>query len=121
MDTTNAPQIIEHLTQSLNFTPFDTKWIPQAAKFCLLGQAPKATGLLQIFQLEKTELKKIYETEKPAGFKCSTFGISPSGAQHLSIGDFDGNLIIFDLEKCAVNFQTKAHKGIVNCIDGIGG
>ena len=61
------------------------------------------------------------KTEKPAGFKCSTFGISPSGAQHIAMGDFDGNLTIFDLEKCAVNYQTKAHQGIVNSIDGIGG
>jgi len=59
--------------------------------------------------------------EKPFGFKCSTFGASPTGAQQLAIGDFDGNLMIFDLEKQAVGYQTKAHKGIINCIDGIAG
>ena len=59
--------------------------------------------------------------EKPAGFKCGTFGISPSNQQLLAIGDFSGNLLIVDLEKEAVSFQTTAHKEIVNCIDGVGG
>ena len=37
MDTTEAPQIIEHLQKTLNFTPYDTKWIPETAKFVLGG------------------------------------------------------------------------------------
>lgn len=77
MDTTSAPQMIEHLYKSLNFTPFDVKlglifflmkilihffllikrWIPGTAKFCLMGQTPKAEGILQIFQLNKKELE----------------------------------------------------------------
>jgi len=121
MDTTQAPQIIEHLHQSLNLTPFDTKWIPGTAKFCLIGQLPRATGILQVYQLNKTELKKTFEIEKQAGFKCGTFGASPSNGQHLALGDFDGNLMIMDLEKEKVSYQTKAHQGIVNCVDGIGG
>ena len=28
MDTTDAPQIIEHANKSLNFTPYDVKWVP---------------------------------------------------------------------------------------------
>lgn len=28
METTNAPQIIEHLYKSTNYTPYDVKWIP---------------------------------------------------------------------------------------------
>ena len=38
MDTTNAPQIMEHHKESLTFTPYDTRWIPGTAKFCLFGQ-----------------------------------------------------------------------------------
>jgi WD repeat-containing protein 92 len=37
MDTTEAPQIIEHVAKSLTFTPFDTKWIPCSARFVLFG------------------------------------------------------------------------------------
>ena len=32
MDTTDAPQIIEHVHESLTFTPYDTKWIPLSAR-----------------------------------------------------------------------------------------
>ena len=64
MDTTNAPQIIEHLTKSLSFTPYDVKWIPQTAKFVLCGQHPKATGTIQIHQLAKNELQCVRDVSK---------------------------------------------------------
>jgi hypothetical protein len=37
MDTNDAPQIIEHVGKSINFTPFDVKWIPSSARFILFG------------------------------------------------------------------------------------
>jgi hypothetical protein len=37
------------------------------------------------------------------------------------MGDFNGNLIIIDLEKGKESFSVKAHKSIINGIDGIGG
>lgn len=46
METTNAPQIIEHLNRSLNYTPYDVKWIPDSSKFMLCGERPRATGLI---------------------------------------------------------------------------
>ncbi len=45
MDTTEAPQIIEHVAKSLTFTPFDVKWIPSSARFVLFGQSPGAKGV----------------------------------------------------------------------------
>jgi len=45
MDTTEAPQILEHATESLALTPFDVKWIPASARFCLFGQSPSAKGV----------------------------------------------------------------------------
>jgi len=59
MDTTNAPQIIEHLSKSLGYTPYLTRWIPGSAKFLLCGQPPKANGIIEIMQLNKTELKTL--------------------------------------------------------------
>ena len=50
MDTTSAPQIIEHQSISLDFTPYDTKWIPGTAKFVLGGQTTKATGIMKIYK-----------------------------------------------------------------------
>ncbi len=38
MDTTAAPQLIEHINQSINFTPFDVKWVPKTAKLVVVGQ-----------------------------------------------------------------------------------
>ena len=47
-DTTDAPQIVEHIKKSLTFTPFCTRWIPCSAKFVVLGQNPRATGAMQV-------------------------------------------------------------------------
>jgi WD40 repeat protein len=121
MDTTTAPQIIEHLNKSLTFTPFDTKWIPGTAKFVLSGQTPRAEGTMQIYQLNKTELKMLTEIPKPLGIKCSTFGANASGQSHIAVGDFGGGLSIIDLETSKTTFTAKAHTGIVNAIDAIGG
>ena len=38
MDSTAAPQLIEHILQPLTFTPFDVKWLPKSAKLAVLGQ-----------------------------------------------------------------------------------
>ena len=53
VDTLNAPQIIEHISQSLNYTPFDVKWIPCSAKIVVTGQTPRAKGIIQIYQMNK--------------------------------------------------------------------
>lgn len=45
MDTTDAPQILEHVGKSLTFTPFDVKWIPSSARLVLFGQSPRAKGV----------------------------------------------------------------------------
>ena len=59
MDTTEAPQILEHANQNLTFTPFDCKWIPASARFVLFGQSPGAKGVFQIYQLSRNKLEKI--------------------------------------------------------------
>ena len=51
MDTTDAPQIIEHTNKSISYTPYDNKWIPFSAKFVSLGIHANATGALNIYQL----------------------------------------------------------------------
>ena len=49
MDTTDAPQILEHCSSGLAFTPFDVKWIPTSARFVLFGQSPGAKGIFNIY------------------------------------------------------------------------
>lgn len=59
MDSVNAPQIIEHQSTALDFTPYDTKWVPGSARYVLAGQTMKATGILKLFKLnqEQSELE----------------------------------------------------------------
>lgn len=37
------------------------------------------------------------------------------------MGDFDGNLEIYDLETKKAFFAVKAHDQMINCIDAVGG
>jgi hypothetical protein len=121
IDSLNAPQIIEHLNLSLTYTPFDVKWIPCSAKFVVAGQTPRAKGILQIYKMNSGNLELVTEFIKDSGFKCATFGASSFSNREIAVGDYDGNLSIFDLEKGQASFKVKAHKSIINAIDGIGG
>jgi hypothetical protein len=67
------------------------------------------------------KLDLVTEINKELGFKCCTFGASTFTNRELATGDYEGNLSIFDLEKGQSSFSVKAHKSIINAIDGIGG
>ena len=122
VDTLNAPQIIEHISKPLNYTPFDVKWLPCSAKIVVTGQTPRAKGIIQIYQMNKGQLELVSEFQKEYGFKCSTFGAASLSSRDLAVGDFEGNLIIYDLVKGTPNYQIKkAHKSIINAMDAIGG
>lgn len=90
MDTTNCPQIIVHAQESLDFTPFEVRWVPHSARFVILGQMPRATGAIQIHELNRGECKKVSQTERPKGFKCGTFHASAIEDRHLATGDYEG-------------------------------
>jgi hypothetical protein len=95
MDTTDAPQLIEHVNQSVTFTPNDTKWIPGSARFVAMGIYPKATGAMTIYGLNQGELKTIAVHEKPHGIKCGTFGASALEDRHLATGDYGGVMSVW--------------------------
>ena len=72
--------------------------------------------------MNKGQLELTSEFIKEYGFKCSTFGASSLSSRDLAVGDFEGNLIIYDLVEGTPNYEIKkAHKNIINAIDGIGG
>jgi len=123
MDTTNAPQIIEHVRHNLDFTPFETRWVPQSARFVVLGQMPRATGAFRVCGLNKGEVETLVSVEKPTGFKCATFGASRLEERHIATGDYKGKLEIWDLERASGPpvWKADAHDKIINAIDGIGG
>lgn len=70
MDTTDAPQIIEHIHKSIQFTPYDTKWVPCSARFVAMGIHPNAKGALQVYQLNKGELELVTDSHQVSGIKC---------------------------------------------------
>lgn len=86
----------------------------------LCGERPKATGLIEIHQLTKGELKVVSTIENKRGVKCGTFGASPSTHTCYCFGDLEGKLKILDLEKEKVFWEVDAHTKIVNSVDGAG-
>lgn len=94
MLSTDAPQIIEHASLSLGFSPFDCKWIPCSSKFVAMGQLPRGTGGLNIYEITSSETKLAKQIELPSGIKCGTFGASSLEDRHLAVGDFAGRLSI---------------------------
>lgn len=63
MDGLNAPQVIEHQSISLDFTPYDTRWVPGTAKFVLGGQTPSAKGILKMYKLNQEKCDLEYSVE----------------------------------------------------------
>lgn len=122
VESLNAPQIIEHINHSLNYTPFDVKWVPCSARLVVAGQTPRANGIIQVFQMNRGQLEIVKEIKKDYGFKCCSFGASSFSNRELAVGDFEGNLQIYDLEKGMTTYDIKkAHKTIINSMDAIGG
>ena len=55
----DKPQIIAHVQKSVNYTLFDTKWIPCSAKFIVLGNHARGTGAFQVYEVSHGDIKLI--------------------------------------------------------------
>jgi WD40 repeat protein len=122
MDVSVGPQILEHISQSVQITSYDVKWIPSSARFVVMGSYARATGCLQVYELDNTTLKLQKEVETKTSIKCGTFGASGLAERHLATGNFEGYLQMWDLERSDKPvMDVKAHTSIVNAIDGVGG
>ena len=122
MDSTDAPQIIEHINKSITFTPYDTRWVPFSARFVAMGIHPNAKGALNVYQLNNGDLDLITEGKTANGIKCGTFAASSVEQRHIATGDHAGKLIVYDLEHIDKPvFSQQAHVSIINAIDGCGG
>jgi WD40 repeat protein len=116
--------------------------MPGSARIVCTGISPSSKGALRIYQLEKEGAKEVFKDLAfgSDGIKCATFGASRLMSGHLAIGDYAGTLSICDLEraigssnmglpqadancnkKAWETFTVKAHDGIINAMDGIGG
>ena len=115
------PKIKLLLSKSLNYIPFDIHWLPYSTKLVSIGESFDSKGILQIYNLNlgKLSIESEYIQNYPS--KCCTFGISSFSSRDLALGDFDGNLSVIDLERGEFNYEIKkAHKGIIQSIDGLG-
>jgi len=122
MDTTDAPQIIEHIHKSITFTPYDTRWVPFSARFVVMGIHANAKGALNVYQLNNGDLDLLVEGKTANGVKCGTFGASSIEERFIATGDHAGKLVIYDLEHIDKPiYSQQAHTSIINAIDGCGG
>lgn len=129
MDTTDAPQIIEHIHKPVNFTPYETRWVPFSSRFLATGIYPNGKGALNVYQLSSGDLEVISETVTPHGLRCATFGASSLSQRQIATGDHVGRLVVYDLSRLSSSqdgssaevFSQQAHSSIINCIDGCGG
>lgn len=92
--TMEQPFMFTHIACVENFSVFDTKWIPQTAKFIAIGGRTNGTGLIKVFELNGNQIDVIREINKKDTFKCAAFGLSRTKNAYLAIGDFGGALHI---------------------------
>uniref|UniRef100_A0A3P8UJL4 Dynein axonemal assembly factor 10 n=1 Tax=Cynoglossus semilaevis TaxID=244447 RepID=A0A3P8UJL4_CYNSE len=79
----SKPQMIVHIQKSLNYTVFDSKWIPCSAKFVCMGNFARGTGVMQIYEVQRGDALLIKEVEKPKPIKCATFGATSIQQRHM--------------------------------------
>jgi len=123
VDATNTPQILEIMNKPMNATVYDVKWVPSSARFVAMGSWPRNTGLLQVYDLNGTQVELQAESEKKASIKCGTFGASGLTDRKIACGDFAGKLCMYDLERLNSPpvYEVQAHASIINQVDGAGG
>lgn len=119
----DKPFILCHIEKAMDFTIFDTKWLPCSAKCVAIGNQSNGSGILKLFELNGGNLDLVTEHHQKSGIKNCSFGASPLRQAQLAITTFDGHLKLLDLERLDVasTFDVKAHTGLVNCLDAIGG
>lgn len=64
MLTTEAPQIIEHCQLSITYSPTDIRWVPSSARFVAIGEKPRGTGALQVYELDGGKAKLVHEVSR---------------------------------------------------------
>eukprot|EP00768_Dysnectes_brevis_P006559 gnl/Dysnectes_brevis/5214_a7395_656.p1 GENE.gnl/Dysnectes_brevis/5214_a7395_656~~gnl/Dysnectes_brevis/5214_a7395_656.p1 ORF type:complete len:384 (-),score=40.77 gnl/Dysnectes_brevis/5214_a7395_656:33-1130(-) len=116
------PHILQLYTESANYNIFGVSWIPQSARIVSVGMSSRGTGPITVWSMTKNKLVKDKEHDKAAAFKCVTFGASVLPKRQFATGDHDGRLFLWDVEDMSRPvWYAKAHNGMVNCVDGVGG
>lgn len=87
------PQIIAHTQHSLNYTVFDCKWVPCSARLLCLGNFPRGTGVIQLYELQGGRLILLREVRKRTKHRAAApvlpqeqqeaHGYQPHSKQHI--------------------------------------
>lgn len=88
----NKTQIIEHVTEPVDYSVFDVKWVPSTAKFLAIGSNHNGTGVLQVFEMNENKAESVIKVDLPKALKCSSFGVSELARSKVAVGDFVGGL-----------------------------
>lgn len=83
-----------HITHNENFSIFDTKWLPQTAKFAAVGAKSNGSGFIKVYELDGEKLDVTREIARGNAFKCATFDVSQTNNYYLAVGGFGGSLQI---------------------------
>ncbi|GIQ80841.1 hypothetical protein KIPB_001707 [Kipferlia bialata] len=122
MSALSDPHVIQLHRKSVSHTVYDLAWVPVSGRLIEVGISPRGTGVLSMWKLDEKDLKCVAEHNKAAGLRCCTFGGSLLPRRHVSAGDFDGRLLVWDIEDMSRPvYHTKGHEGIINTIDAVGG
>lgn len=79
MSTFEKPQIIVHIQKGLNYTVFDCKWVPCSAKFVTMGNFARGTGVIQVYEIQRGDLKLLREV----GAGLNSLGLRVLGSAFL--------------------------------------
>ncbi|XP_078097189.1 dynein axonemal assembly factor 10-like isoform X3 [Mustelus asterias] len=124
MSSSLQPRLVSLSHRKVPLTPFGCLWIPCSNRFVCLGtgSGPPSKGIIGVYSTTSGEIRDVHTIEKPRAFRCGTFGATSLQQRHLATGDFEGNLHVWNLEAPeAPLYSAKAHREIINCIDGVGG
>lgn len=119
----DKPYVLCHIEKAVDFTVYDTKWVPCSAKCVALGTKTTGNGILRMFEVNGGQLETVRDYEYKSTLKSGSFGASSLQKSHIAIIGLDGRFQMIDLERPEADpiYSVQAHKGMANCMDAIGG
>eukprot|EP00051_Salpingoeca_urceolata_P018818 m.267594 g.267594 ORF g.267594 m.267594 type:complete len:71 (+) comp19286_c1_seq6:280-492(+) len=57
----DKPHIIEHVSKSIDYTVFGSRWVPSSARLVAFGQRAAGTGALEVYELRQGALHRTTE------------------------------------------------------------
>ena len=118
----DRPHILPLYTETVTHTVFDLLWIPRSCRLVELGQEPRGTGALNVWKMEEDKLSLVTSHSKASGFRCGSAGLTVLPHRRLTTGDFDGRVMVWDIESFEKPLWVQKGHSVVNTIDsGRGG